>query len=530
MKNFVLFMIIFVLAVGCGGSSTGEPLKNQVVIGFPAIPAHFDPLLGFGGGHDTAGVKLLFSTLVETDADMNIVPDLALGYTIGEDALTYTFELRPDARFSDGTAVTAADVVFTYETLMNSATSIDLASVENVSAQGNTVTITLKRPQSTFIFTVAATGIVPISAYGDGFGLNPVGSGPFKLVQYDVDQQFILEANEFYYGQAPEISRVVFVRLANEDISLAAVRSGTVDVAISNAVLAGLGDVDGYNLLVAESLDNMGIVMPVVPDTGEVNEYGHPVGNNVTSDVNLRKALAYGLCRETIGRGALGGFATPAFTENDGMPWSNPESIIGYDLEYALGLLEESGWTLTSDNIRAKGELRAAFTLLYPAGDSVRQAVAMAAAQQAREKLGIEIITEGVSWDALGARMFSTPLILAWGSTNPMTSFYLFHSSYSGQDNWYNPQNFRSSVVDSYLEQAIGAASMEDAIPYFQKAQWDGSNGTSMRGDCPYVFLINRTHLYPVRDGLDTGRRHIHAHGDSWQLVQNLREWKWTGE
>ena len=108
-----------------------------------------------------------------------------------------------------------------------------------------------------------------------------------------------------------------------------------------------------------------------------------------------------------------------------------------------------------------------------------------------------------------------------------MTSYYLFHSSHAGLDDFYNPQNFRSSVVDGYLDQALSARSLDEAIPFFKLAQWDGSSGTSMRGDCPYVFLINRSHLYWVRDGLDTGRRRIHAHGDSWPLVENLREWRW---
>jgi peptide/nickel transport system substrate-binding protein len=297
---------------------------------------------------------------------------------------------------------------------------------------------------------------------------------------------------------------------------------------MSNAVLAVVGDTPGYNLLVAESVDNMGIVMPTIPDEGAVNQYGFPVGNNVTYDLSFRKELAYGLDREAISWDALNGYATPAYSENDGMPWSNPESEIEYDVAYAVSLLEGAGWVMQADGIRAKDGLRASFPLIYSASDSGRQAVAMAAAQQAKANLGIEILVSGTSWDDISARMYSEPLILAWGSSNPMTSYYLFHSSRAGLDDYYNPENYSNPVIDAYLERAVTAGSMEEAIPFFRLAQWDGATGTSMRGDCPYVFLINRSHLYWRRDGLDTGRRPIHAHGDSWPLVQNLKEWKWA--
>jgi peptide/nickel transport system substrate-binding protein len=130
-------------------------------------------------------------------------------------------------------------------------------------------------------------------------------------------------------------------------------------------------------------------------------------------------------------------------------------------------------------------------------------------------------------WNEISQRMYTDPLILAWGSYNPMTSYYLFHSSRAGLDDYYNPENYSNSLVDTYLEQAKTAGSLEEAAQFFQKAQWDGSTGTSMRGDCPYVFLINKSHLYWVREGLDTGQQKIHSHGNAWPLVANLREWKW---
>ena len=269
--------------------------------------------------------------------------------------------------------------------------------------------------------------------------------------------------------------------------------------------------------------------MPYTARQDEVNEYGYIVGNDFTSDITIRKALAYGLDRQRVCEEALNGYGVPAYSENDGMPWYNPESEIEYDLAYAQQLLTDAGWVDTDgDGIREKDGVKASTTLLYSAGDDVRQTIAMAVSNQVLENLGIEMIVEGVGWEDLPARMYSEPLILAWGSSNPKTSYMLYHSSNAGKEDWYNPENFASEVVDGYLDAAIGARTLEEAIPFWQKAQWDGETGTSMRGECSYIFILNKTHLYWAREGLNTGDQKIHAHGDAWPLVQNVAQWKWN--
>ena len=506
------------------GENKETAAKDEVVIGFTSVPSNYDPLNGFYNG-----VQILYSALVQTNANMEVVADLATDYNVGDDALTYNFTLREGAKFSNGTAITAEDVVFSFETAKANASSLDLSKMESISANGNDITIQLSKPDSTFILTVCNVGIVPKASYGEDFALNPISSGPYKLVQYDVDQQFILEANEHYYGTAPGISRVVFVKMADQDTRLLAVQSGQVDITLNSAVVAANNSVNGYYLLQEETVDNFGIAMPYTASQDEVNEYGYPVGNDFTSDITIRKALAYGLDRQKVCEEALNGYGVPAYSENDGMPWYNPESEIEYNLEYAQQLLTDAGWVDTDgDGIREKDGVKASTTLLYSAGDDVRQTIAMAVSNQVLENLGIEMIVEGVGWEDLPARMYSEPLILAWGSSNPKTSYMLYHSSNAGKEDWYNPENFASEVVDSYLDAAIGAKTLEEAIPFWQKAQWDGETGTSMRGECSYIFILNKTHLYWAREGLDTGDQKIHAHGDAWPLVQNVAQWKWN--
>lgn len=231
--------------------------------------------------------------------------------------------------------------------------------------------------------------------------------------------------------------------------------------------------------------------------------------------------------RERVVKEALYGYGDPAYSENDGMPWNNPEVKITYDLEHAKLILQEDGWVDEDfDGILEKDGIRAEFTCLYPSGDSVRQGVSFAAAAMAKE-LGIHITVEGTSWDNIEKRMFSNAVLMGWGSSNPYTSYSLFHSKNKLRNDYYNPEGFDSETVDSYLDLAMRATNLEEAYQYWKLAQWDGTTGTSMLGEAPFVWITNVKHVYYVRDGLNIGEQQLHEHGASMTLLQNLKDWCW---
>lgn len=507
------------------GNEKADGKKDEVVIGFSSEGDSFDPCTGFGYTGSP-----IYSTLVKINGDDQLENDLATGYTVSNDALTWTFKIRDDVKFTNGDPLKASDVAFTFQTTKEKATYMDLTMLESCKAlDDTTVEFKLKKPCVTFIYTVAQMGIVPENAYSDQFGLEAdqiIGSGPYKMVQWDKGQQFILEANEDYYGEQPAIKRAV-VLIQEEDARLVAAQAGEVDIALTSATLANT-EIEGMSILEVESVDNRGITLPTVPDQGKVTEDGYKIGNNITCDVNVRKALCYGIDRRQIIEQALNGYAEPAYTECDGMPWWNKETVIETDIDYAVKLLEQSGWTDTDgDGVRDKNGQKLAFHLMYFAGDSMRQAVAMSVANQAKENMGFDITVEGVSADDTVKRMFSEPMIMGWGSDSPMTSYMLYHSSNAGKTDWYNPEFYTSEKTDKYLDQAMNSLSIEESYEWWEKAQWDGETGTSMRGEAPWAFYVNMTHLYFVKDGLNTGNQRIHAHGQAWPLIANLSEWTW---
>lgn len=539
-KTFSLLFIaafLLTLCMGCSEpaetvsvpvNSTGNmqqsaDIKEEVIIAISSEPENgFDPTVGWGHGT----TPLIQSALVEYTLDMQIVNDLAAAYEISADGLRWVFTLRQDAYFTDGQQVTAADVAFTYQTAKNSQSALDLTCMQSCEVTGEfEVTFTLSAPTSTFIHTVATIGIVPEHAYSTDYANHPVGSGPWKFVQWNKGEQLILEANEDYYGTVPEIKKATLVFM-DADAAFAAAKAGQVDVALTSATHA-TQEITGMRLEAVTTLDNRGFTLPTAPADGRTTESGHPIGNNVTSSLAIRQAMAYGIDREQIARDAVNGFGDPAYSENDGMPWNNPAVQIETDVEKAKQILADDGWEdLDGDGILEKNGLKAEFTCIYPSGDSVRQAVAMAAAQQVKE-LGIQIHVEGTSWDDISKRMFSDAVLMGWGSSNPYTSYLLYHSDNMLGEDYYNPEGYSSDVVDGYLDAALHAGDLETAYEQWRLAQWDGTTGTAMQGDCPWVWLVNIQHLYYVREGLDIGTQQLHAHGDSWTLVQNLRDWEW---
>lgn len=509
---------------GRADGSRQEPQeRDTVIVAITDEPATLDPVQGWGHGN----TPLIQSTLIRYGSDMHFEEDLAVDYQLDASGLVWTFTLRDDAKFTDGEAVTADDVVFTFETAKAAQASVDLTFVERIEAVNDTtVKFVLSRPTSVFLNTAASVGIIPEHAYGADYGTAPVGSGPWKFVQWNPQEQLILEANEDYYGTIPFIKKAAIVFMT-EDAAFAAVQAGQVDVALTAATLAD-ARIDGYHVARVRSVDNRGFTLPMLPAEGNVTEGGYPIGNDVTCNLEIRQAVACAIDRELVADAALNGFATPCYSENDNMPWNNPEVVIETDVERARKLLADVGWADTDgDGVVEKDGIRAAFTVLYPSGDSVRQAVAFAAAEQVSD-IGIQITVEGTSWDDLAKRMFSDGVMMGWGAANPYESYCLYQSGGAFQDDFYNPEGYQSEETDRYLSAAMEALTTEEAYRNWKLAQWDGVAGTSMKGACPWVWIVNIDHLYYVRDGLDIGVQQLHPHGSSMPLLQNLHEWKWA--
>ncbi|MCX7854644.1 MAG: ABC transporter substrate-binding protein [Anaerolineae bacterium] len=483
----------------------------------------YDPTTGWG----RYGSPLFQSTLLARDNDLRVVPDLAESYQVSEDGRVWTVRIRKDARFSDGKPVTAEDVAYTFTAAKESAGLVELAQLEAATALDKyTVELRLKEPQSTFIHRLTTLGIVPKHAHGPDYGRNPIGSGPYKLVRWDEGQQLIVEANPHYYGPKPHFQRLVFLFL-EEDAAFAAAKAGQVHV-VSVPPALGKQRVPGMRVLPIKSVDNRGIMFPMVPNTGRKTEKGYPIGNDVTADRAIRQAINYAIDRQALVKGVLEGFGGPASGPVDGLPWWEPATAIrDNDLEKARQILKEGGWADgDGDGVLEKDGLRAEFTLVYPAMDSTRQALALAVADMVKP-LGILIRVEGKSWEEIETLMHSNAVLFGWGSHDQTEMYNLYHSKMGGKG-WYNTGFYSNPTVDAYLDRALFSRTEEEAIPFWKKAQWDGTTGFSALGDAAWAWLVNLDHVYFVSECLDVGKQRVQPHGHGWPITANIVEWKWT--
>lgn len=517
----MLLAVLMCLSLAACGNEAAET-KDSVVIAIGSEPETLDPTQGWGHGN----APIVQSTLVRYKSDLTFENDLATDYKLSNDGLTWTFTIRDDVKFTDGEKLTASDVAFTLETAKAAQGAVDLTYMESAVAKDDTtVVITLSKPTSIFLNTLASVGIVSEHAYGDDYGMNPIGSGPYKFVEWKAQEQIIFTANEDYYDGVPAIKDVTVVFMS-EDAALAAVQAGQVDVAYSTATL-GTTEVEGYHVEAITSADNRGFTLPVLPNEGKTTESGALIGNDVTCNIEIRQAIAYAIDRQAIADVVLNGFGRPAYSENDGMPWNNPEVVIETDVEYAKKLLADAGWKDTDgDGIVEKDGLKAEFGCVYPTGDSVRQSVGMAAAEQLLA-IGIKVNVEGMGWDEIMNVMFSEAVLMGWGSAIPNETYYLYRSEGALLDDFYNPEGYMNPVTDGYLNAAMEALTVEEANENWQKAQWDGTTGTAMQGECPWVWIVNLDHVTYVRDGLSIGDQPIHGHGHGLPLIQNLQDWAW---
>ena len=523
----VIFPLLLLLITGCDRqqqeASRRIPESLTLAVGGENAEG-YDPTLGWG----SYGNPLFHSTLLKRDADLNIVPDLATEWKLGDNQLTWTIKIRPGVVFSDGSPLTAADIAYTFNTAAAAGGVLDLSNLKRAEATGaTTVVLQLRQPDITFIQYLITLGIVPEKLHGPDYGRHPIGSGPYKLVHWYEGQQMIVEANERYYGEQPSIKRLVFL-FAGEDTALAAARAGRIDVLAVPSSLAGR-DIPGMKLHVVKSVDNRGLMFPIVPNTGKKTPRGLSIGNNVTSDVAIRKAVNYAIDRKALVAGVLDGYGRPAFGVVDDLPWDNPEiRFKDNDPEKAEKILEQAGWVDSNgDGVREKYGRNAEFTILYNVKDSLRQGLALAVSDMLKP-VGIRAIPRGENWDRIKNELTHTNVIVyGFGGHSPLEMYRLYHSP--GPEPMYRNAGFYANpTVDSYLDRARRAASFEESIPLWKKAQWDGKTGFSVPGDAAWAWLVNLDHTYFINQCLDVGKSQMEPHGHGWPITANINQWKWT--
>ena len=301
----------------------------------------------------TSLMSLIYEPLVNLDAAGGFAPGIAKSWDISPDGLTYTFSLNSEAKFSDGTQVTSADVAYSLDRARASDTYKGaLSLVSAVAASGDKVIITLSSPSSAFLrsLTNAANAAIlskaAVEGSSDYFTLPKATSGPWQLTEYIEKDHASLEANPGYWDPSrPLIKSIRFTFSGDQSTRAAAVESGSADFAAI-----------GYND--AQRLRQGGQIPVIEADTLSVVGFGWDRTKPPFNDLRVREAFAYAFDRQA--RKDACWFGTGAISWGGTLrPWDpNYVEVLTYKvprdegIQKAADLLQAAGWIAGADGTR----------------------------------------------------------------------------------------------------------------------------------------------------------------------------------
>lgn len=276
----------------------------------------------------------VFSSLVNYDENLEIQPDLAVDWEVNDDATEFQFTLAEDAVFHDGEPVTTEDVVENFDRLRE-ADSVWSPRVENIAdveiVSDTEMIVTLDQPAANFLDDLTAVSIIAPSSFEEA-DTNPVGSGPYRFVEWSANEHIIVERNPDYFGPQPTVERLEFRPIPDEQVAFVNLQAGDVDIIVS----AGNTTVQQ-----AES-QGFPVVRPAYTTAMVLAELGGTTG--ALDDVRIRRALAHALDRDTINEIEYDGAAEMVEAPLPSGFWAYaPQDGYEYDLDRARELLEEAG-------------------------------------------------------------------------------------------------------------------------------------------------------------------------------------------
>ncbi len=317
-------------------SCARKPEPGELVMIIESSPGSLDPRVGTDAPSERI-YELMFDSLVRRDEHFNLQPSLAERWEM-PDPLTYIFHLRSGVRFHDGRLLTARDVKWTFDSILQGTLLTTKAStyryIDRIDTpDAATVIFHLKEPYATLLWNLSI-GIVP---YGSGMELaqNPIGSGPFRFVSMQQDKDVVIARNDQYWGNPPKLRRVRFAIVPDTTTRVLELRKGSADVA-ENALTA--------DMIIALRGDR-GLEIQSSP--GTIFSYiAMNLRDPILKDVRVRRALAYAIDREPMIHYLWRDQVRPANSILPPQHWAYNPNVATYDYnpEVARKLLDEAGY------------------------------------------------------------------------------------------------------------------------------------------------------------------------------------------
>ncbi len=471
-RMFALFLSVLLLAAvlcACGGtkpkeeaggfgsdetSSSGEIVTGgELVVGISQdLGDSLDPYQMTAAG--TREVLFnVYEGLIKPDATGDYVAAVASDYTVSEDGLTYTFPLREGVKFHNGDAVTAEDVLYSFETCAATSNETDLvaalSAIDEIDADDDQVEITLSEPSTAFLSYAAMVYIVP-EDYSDQ-ATAPVGTGPFRFVSRSVQESLVLEKFDEYWGDAAYLDKVTFKIFEDSNALMSALSAGSIDM-VNHLTIDQVDTVKGGDFKVLEG--TMNLVQALYLNNAE-----EPFDNE-----KVRQAMCYAVNVDEIleltadGYGAkLGSSIYPSFTKYF------DESLVDYydyDVDKAKSLLEKAGYP---DGF--------SMTITIPSNYTPHMNVGEVLVEQLAQ-VGITATIEPVEWEAwlsdvYAGRKFESTVIGFDAAT--LNAGALLNRWMSTNES--NMINYDNPDYDAVMKKAAACTDEEEQTALYKEAE-----------------------------------------------------------
>jgi peptide/nickel transport system substrate-binding protein len=427
---------------------TAPPASAEPVVltfGILGQPDTLNPAYAFlTESYDT--FDLIFSPLVTEDDTGKYVGELASDWKASDDGLTWTFTIRDNVKFHDGAPVTAEDIAWSINAVINDPDAWAALSgyvggfIEAVAVDDQTLEIKLEHPIGNMEYRVSFLYVLPRKDFEQFTTAEDlqnftndqaIGTGAFKLTSWDKDKGvLILDANPDYHLGRPKIDRVIFQQFDNEDAMVQALKVGDIDAMteVPSTAFESLKTAEGVKVTQRTGRSLSELIINSAPADNDPA----PTRNPALEDPQVRLAIAHLINKQDLVDIVLQGLGKPGHSiippTLGGGFWQNPNiTDVPFAVEKANQILEDAGYMMGGDGVRAKGDMRLEFRLQYPSDSDTAPRVADLLTGWFKEA-GIKTTPESVDPDSLTAACCPAAdydlILWGWGS-DPDPDFML---------------------------------------------------------------------------------------------------------
>lgn len=486
-KIFFCFFIIIPVFFYFSRADATEPVRgDSLIAGTIGEASNLIPHLSTDSPSSEVS-QYLFIALLKYDKDLRIVPWAAESYEVLDGGRKLRFTLKPGILWEDGVEMTAADVEFTYKTMINPNTPTAYGGIfRSIASFAVTGKYTFEvgydapfaRSLETWMRQILPKHILEgENLHETKYSRAPVGNGPFRLKEWTAGTRIVLEANPLYFEGRPNMDRLIFSTIPDLTTMFLELKAGALDM---------MQLTPQQYVFQSKSLEGAYDRFRFLSFSYTYLGYNHK--SPLFADVRVRQAIAHVVDKRAIIAGALLGQGEATIGPYVPGTWAYNTAIRDYPVDEARaeGLLAEAGWNKDADGVlrNVKG-LPFAFTIMTNQGNEQRIKTAVIIQSQLK-KLGMKVSVRTVEWATFFSQFvhkgYFDAVILGWTTPLDPDLYDVWHSS-ALRPNGLNFMKYSDRELDILIEEGRSTFDRAERKKFYDKAQ------EILHRDQPYCFL-----------------------------------------